>query len=106
MLSVTPLWVDQLPQAPATKTFWCLDVVTPKCYIVGEEMIMAESAKRSTIYLDPSLHRALRIKAVHTRRSMSELVNDAVRMAISEDQKDLAGSPNEPKSPRFLTNSF
>ncbi|HUH65911.1 MAG TPA: hypothetical protein VLZ07_05710 [Syntrophales bacterium] len=51
---------------------------------------MAETAKRSTIYLDPSLHRALRIKAVHMRRSMSDLVNDAVRVALREDQEDLA----------------
>ena len=51
---------------------------------------MSEPVKRSTIYLDSSLHRALRIKAVHTRRSMSDLVNDAVRMALREDQEDLA----------------
>ena len=51
---------------------------------------MSEPAKRSTIYLDSTLHRALRIKAVHTRRSMSDLVNDAVRMALREDQEDLA----------------
>jgi hypothetical protein len=53
-------------------------------------MAMNEPAKRSTIYLDSALHRALRIKAVHTRRSMSDLVNDAVRMALREDQEDLA----------------
>jgi plasmid stability protein len=40
--------------------------------------------------LDPDLHRALRIKAIHTHRSMSDLVNDAVRMALREDQEDLA----------------
>ena len=51
---------------------------------------MSEPAKRSTIYLDSALHRALRIKAVHTRRSMSDLVNDAIRMALREDQEDLA----------------
>jgi hypothetical protein len=51
---------------------------------------MSELAKRSTIYLDPALHRALRIKAIHTHRSMSELVNDAVRMALREDREDLA----------------
>jgi len=62
-------------------------------------MIMAESAKPSTIYLDPSFHRALRIKAVHTRRSMSDLVNDAVRMAISEDQEDLAGFAERAQEP-------
>jgi hypothetical protein len=51
---------------------------------------MSELAKRSTIYLDPDLHRALRIKSVHTQRSMSELVNEAVRLATREDQEDLA----------------
>ena len=50
---------------------------------------LAKRSKRSTIYLDLDLHRALRIKSVHTQRSMSELVNDAVRLAISEDQEDL-----------------
>ncbi len=51
---------------------------------------MSESAKRSTVYFDPDLHRALRIKAAHTRRSLSDLVNEAVRMTLSEDQEDLA----------------
>lgn len=51
---------------------------------------MSEPVKRSTVYLDSALHRALRIKAVHTRRSMSDLVNEAVRMALREDQEDLA----------------
>jgi hypothetical protein len=51
---------------------------------------MSEMAKRSTIYLDPKLHRALRIKATHTQRTLSALVNEAVRMALREDQEDLA----------------
>ena len=51
---------------------------------------MDETAKRSTIYFDPGLHRALRIKAVHTRRTMSDLVNDAVRFSLREDREDLA----------------
>jgi len=51
---------------------------------------MSTPAKRSTIYLDPDLHRALRIKAIHTHRSMSDLVNDAVRMALREDKENLA----------------
>ena len=53
-------------------------------------MTMSETAKRSTVYLDPELHRALRIKAIHNRRSMSAIVNDAVREALREDQEDLA----------------
>ncbi len=51
---------------------------------------MTEPAKRSTIYFEPTLHHALRIKAAHTNRSVSELVNDAVREALREDQEDLA----------------
>jgi len=51
---------------------------------------MSESAKRSTVYFDPDLHRALRIKAAHTHRTLSDLVNEAVRMAMREDQEDLA----------------
>jgi predicted DNA-binding protein len=51
---------------------------------------MREMAKRSTIYLDPKLHQALRIKATHTQRTLSALVNEAVRMALREDQEDLA----------------
>ncbi len=51
---------------------------------------MSENAKRSTLYFDPELHRALRIKAAHTHRSLSDLVNEAVRMTLAEDQEDLA----------------
>ncbi len=51
---------------------------------------MATATKRSTIYFDPVLHKALRLKSVETSRSFSELVNDAVRDALSEDAEDLA----------------
>lgn len=46
--------------------------------------------KRSTIYFEPELHKALRIKAANTERSISDLVNDAIRQAFREDQEDLA----------------
>jgi plasmid stability protein len=45
---------------------------------------------RSTVYLDPELHQALRLKAAHSRRSMSDIVNDALRQALREDEADLA----------------
>jgi len=51
---------------------------------------MNEQPKRSTIYFDSALHAALRLKAAHTNRSMSELVNEAVRASLAEDQEDLA----------------
>jgi len=46
--------------------------------------------KRSTIYFEPELHKALRMKAANTERSISDLVNDSVRQALREDQEDLA----------------
>ena len=50
---------------------------------------MATGTKRSTIYFDPELHRALRFKAAETSRSITDLVNEAVREALSEDADDL-----------------
>ncbi len=50
---------------------------------------MTTQSKRATIYLDPELHKALKLKAVETSRSVSELVNDAVREALAEDAEDL-----------------
>jgi hypothetical protein len=47
------------------------------------------TSKRATIYFDPGLHAALRLKAAHSERTISELVNDAVRAALAEDQEDL-----------------
>lgn len=46
--------------------------------------------KRATIYFDQTLHRALRLRAAQTDRSISRLVNDAVREALAEDAEDLA----------------
>ena len=60
---------------------------------------MSETIKRSTIYFKPGLHRALRIKAAETQRSLSDLVNDAVQTALREDEEDLsafAERANEP----------
>ena len=51
---------------------------------------MTGTTKRSTIYFDPALHRALRIKAAATDQTISDLVNDAVRLALAEDVEDLA----------------
>ncbi|MBW2566244.1 MAG: CopG family transcriptional regulator [Deltaproteobacteria bacterium] len=50
---------------------------------------MATLAKRATIYLDPIVHKALKLKAVETSRSVSDLVNEAVREALAEDAEDL-----------------
>ena len=46
--------------------------------------------KRATVYFDPDIHKALRLRAANTERSISDIVNEAVRQALSEDQEDLA----------------
>lgn len=51
---------------------------------------MTEKAqKRATVYFDPALHRALRIKAAETDSSISDLVNEAVRTSLAEDASDI-----------------
>ena len=50
---------------------------------------MATKTKRSTIYLEPNLHKALRLKAAELEASMSDIVNDALRVIFEEDAEDL-----------------
>ena len=45
--------------------------------------------KRATIYLGADLHRALRLKAAETARTISEIVSRAVQQALAEDAEDL-----------------
>lgn len=56
-------------------------------------------AKRSTIYFDPDLHRALRLKAAAQEKSISDLVNDAVRQTLSEDAVDLEAFETRRREP-------
>ena len=53
-------------------------------------LIVKTLTKRTTVYIDPDLHRALRLKAAETERSISDLVNEAVRLSMLEDAEDLA----------------
>lgn len=63
---------------------------------------MSESTqKRATVYFDPYLHRALRLKAAETDSSVSELVNEAVREALAEDAEDLASFDQRAKEPNL-----
>ncbi len=51
---------------------------------------MGTAHKRATIYFNPRLHKILKLKAVETAQSISDIVNEAVRRVFSEDQEDLA----------------
>jgi len=50
---------------------------------------MAIETKRATVYLEPEILRALKLKAHEGNRSVSELVNEAVRATLAEDAADL-----------------
>ena len=47
------------------------------------------TTKRSTVYLEENIHKTLRLKAAETHRSISDLVNEAVKRTFLEDQQDL-----------------
>jgi plasmid stability protein len=61
---------------------------------------------RTTIYLDAALHEALRLKAATARRSMSALVNEAVRAALQEDEDDLAAFAEREQEPSMSYEAF
>ena len=51
---------------------------------------MSNLSKRSTIYFEPDIHQALKVRAASSHLSVSELVDEAVRLLMNEDQEDLA----------------
>lgn len=57
--------------------------------------------KRSTIYFDPDVHRALRLKAAANDKSISDLVNEAVRQTLSEDASDLEAFETRRREPNL-----
>ena len=60
---------------------------------------MTTLTKRATVYLEPTLHKALRLKSIETSRSVSDLLNDAIRCDLAEDAEDLGifdARKNEP----------
>lgn len=67
---------------------------------------MDSSITRATIYLDAALHQALRLKAASTRRSMSEIVSDAIREALREDEEDLAAASQRAMEPSVSYETF
>jgi predicted DNA binding CopG/RHH family protein len=69
-------------------------------------MTTPNDAVRSTVYLEPDLHRALRLKSAHSRKSMSEIVNDAVRQALREDEADLAAVRSRAKEKALSYEDF
>ena len=60
---------------------------------------MATPAKRATVYFDPILHKALNLKSIETSKSISELVNTAVKEALAEDAEDISAFEERANEP-------
>ena len=63
-------------------------------------LAMSNLSKRSTVYFDPAIHQALRVRAASSNLSLSELVDEAVRLVMREDQEDfddISKRVNEPE---------
>ena len=63
---------------------------------------MNTTQKRSTVYFEPTIHKALRLKAAETDRSLSEIVNEAVKLSLAEDAEDLAAFEERAKEPNLV----
>ena len=64
------------------------------------------NAKRATVYFDPEIHKALRLRAAAHDRSVSDMVNDAVRACLAEDAMDLSAFDQRRKERRVSFESF
>ncbi len=62
---------------------------------------MKTTTKRSTIYFDPDLYKALKIKAVQHDKSLSELINQAIRWSLAEDAEDLTAFEQRKNEPNL-----
>lgn len=62
--------------------------------------------KRATVYLESKIHKALKLKAVETDTSLSELVNEAVRSFLSEDAEDLIAFEERKSEPASDFDTF
>lgn len=69
-------------------------------------MACMDTAKRATVYFEADVHRALRLKAAASDRSISDMVNDAVKVVLAEDAEDLAAVAARRKEKSLSFESF
>ena len=62
---------------------------------------MKTIVKKSTIYFDPQIHKALRLKAAETDSSISDIVNEAIRIVFGEDAEDIAAFAERAHEPNL-----
>ena len=73
-----------------------------------QDVIMSnmDTQKRATVYFESDVHRALRLKAAAADRSISDMVNDAVKAALAEDADDLAAFADRKNEKSVSFDSF
>jgi hypothetical protein len=59
------------------------------------------TVKRATVYFDPEIHRALRLKAASSDKSISDMVNEAVKLTLAEDAEDFASFDERAREPNL-----
>lgn len=64
------------------------------------------SSKRATVYFEPEIHRALRLKAATSDKSISDMVNDAVKLTLAEDADDLGAFDARKREPNLDFEQF
>ena len=62
--------------------------------------------KRATVYFDADIHRALRLKAVASDKTISDMVNEAVKLTLAEDAEDLAAFGERKREPNLDFEQF
>ena len=62
---------------------------------------MSTLSKRSTVYFEPTIHNALKMRAASSDTSVSELIDEAVRLLMREDQEDLAAVRQRSEEPEI-----
>ena len=67
---------------------------------------MSELSKRATVYFDPAIHQALKIKAATTHQSLSDIVDSALRQQLAEDLEDLSVIAKRFSEPEISMNTL
>ena len=67
---------------------------------------MPKLSKRATVYLEPDLHRALKLKSIELDESVSDLVNEAIRASLAEDAADLEAFQVREAEPEYPFEDF
>jgi plasmid stability protein len=69
-------------------------------------MLGMSSLKRATVYFDPDIHRALRLRAAASDKSISDMVNEAVKLTLAEDAEDLTAFAERRREPNLDFEQF